>query len=157
MALPVVAMLQVARESDISAYLDECPDIDRILQELPWAALGVVLWDPGHSRHDGPPWPGSTATPSRTASSTAPQPSTSAGPSSTAESHATGLDRNEFGGLLVAAASLVPLSDALVSLLAINGLRVSEASGADIDALGQSRGGWKGMDGVRRSEPLAQA
>jgi integrase len=47
------------------------------------------------------------------------------------ESHAAGLDRNEVGALLVAA---------LVLLLALNGLRVSEATGADIKALGTERG-----------------
>ena len=56
------------------------------------------------------------------------------------ESHATGLDRNEVGALLVAAGLGRPAEHALVSLLAINGLRVSEALGADIDALGLERG-----------------
>jgi integrase/recombinase XerD len=56
------------------------------------------------------------------------------------ESHATGLDRNEVGALLVAAGLGAPAEHALVSLLAINGLRISEALGADIDALGLERG-----------------
>jgi len=56
------------------------------------------------------------------------------------ESHATGLDRNEVGALLVAAGLGRPAEHALVSLLAINGLRVSEALGADIEALGLERG-----------------
>jgi len=51
------------------------------------------------------------------------------------ESHATGLDRNEVGALLVAAGLASAMEHALVSLLAINGLRVSEALGADIEAL----------------------
>src|ERR1022692_3826522 len=56
------------------------------------------------------------------------------------ESHAVGLDRNEFGALLVAA-GLGPAADhALISLLALNGLRVSEATGADIENLGIERG-----------------
>jgi hypothetical protein len=56
------------------------------------------------------------------------------------ESHATGLDRNEVGALLVAA-GLGPAGEhALISLLALNGLRVSEATGADIEALGLERG-----------------
>ena len=56
------------------------------------------------------------------------------------ESHATGLDRNEVGALLVAA-GLGPASEhALISLLALNGLRVSEATGANIEALGLERG-----------------
>jgi site-specific recombinase XerD len=56
------------------------------------------------------------------------------------ESHAAGLDRNEVGALLVAA-GLGPAPDhALISLLALNGLRVSEATGADIQALGVERG-----------------
>jgi integrase/recombinase XerD len=56
------------------------------------------------------------------------------------ESRAVGLDRNELGALLVAA-GLGPAADhALISLLALNGLRVSEATGADIENLGVERG-----------------
>ena len=56
------------------------------------------------------------------------------------ESHATGLDRNELGALLVAAGLGPPTEHALISLLALNGLRVSEATGTDIEALGVERG-----------------
>jgi integrase/recombinase XerD len=56
------------------------------------------------------------------------------------ESHATGLDRNELGALLVAAGLRSPEEHALVSLLALNGLRVSEAVGANIEALGVEGG-----------------
>lgn len=56
------------------------------------------------------------------------------------ESHATGLDRNEVGALLVAAGLGSAAEHALVSLLAINGLRVSEALGADVESLGLERG-----------------
>jgi integrase/recombinase XerD len=56
------------------------------------------------------------------------------------ESQATGLDRNELGALLVAAGLGTAAEHALISLLAINGLRVSEAVGADIEALGIERG-----------------
>ncbi len=56
------------------------------------------------------------------------------------ESHATGLDRNEVGALLVAAGLGTAAEHALVSLLALNGLRVSEATSADIEALGTERG-----------------
>ena len=56
------------------------------------------------------------------------------------ESHATGLDRNELGALLVAAGLGRPAEHALISLLALNGLRVSEATGASIEALGVERG-----------------
>ena len=55
------------------------------------------------------------------------------------ESHATGLDRNEVGALLVAAGLASAREHALVSLLAINGLRVSEALGAHIEALAIER------------------
>jgi integrase/recombinase XerD len=56
------------------------------------------------------------------------------------ESHAIALDRNELGALLVAA-GLGPASEhVLISLLALNGLRVSEATGADIEQLGLERG-----------------
>ncbi len=56
------------------------------------------------------------------------------------ESHATGLDRNELGALLVAAGLGPPVEHALISLLALNGLRVSEATSAGIEALGIERG-----------------
>src|SRR5487761_367682 len=56
------------------------------------------------------------------------------------ESHATGLDRNEVGALLVAAGLGPSAEHALISLLALNGLRVSEATGANIEALGLERG-----------------
>ncbi|HXL16303.1 MAG TPA: site-specific integrase, partial [Streptosporangiaceae bacterium] len=56
------------------------------------------------------------------------------------ESHATALDWNELGAMLVAAGLGPPLEHALISLLALNGLRVSEATGADIEQLGLERG-----------------
>ena len=56
------------------------------------------------------------------------------------ESHAVGLDRNEVGAMLVAAGLGGPAEHALISLLALNGLRVSEACGADIEALALERG-----------------
>jgi integrase/recombinase XerD len=56
------------------------------------------------------------------------------------ESHATGLDRNELGAILVAAGLGDAAEHALISLLALNGLRVSEAAGASIEALGAERG-----------------
>jgi integrase len=56
------------------------------------------------------------------------------------ESHAVALDRNELGALLVAAGLGTPGEHALISLLALNGLRVSEATGADIEHLGLERG-----------------
>ncbi len=56
------------------------------------------------------------------------------------ESHAVALDRNELGALLVTAGLGPPLEHALISLPALNGLRVSEATGADIEHLGPERG-----------------
>jgi hypothetical protein len=56
------------------------------------------------------------------------------------ESHAVALDRNELGALLVAAGLGSPAEHALISLLALNGLRVSEATGPDIEHLGLERG-----------------
>jgi hypothetical protein len=47
------------------------------------------------------------------------------------ESHAIALDRNELDPLLVAAGLGPPAEHALISLLALNGLRMSEATGAD--------------------------
>src|ERR1700722_11721780 len=56
------------------------------------------------------------------------------------ESHAAALDRNELGALLAAAGLGPPREHALISLLALNGLRVSEATGSDIEHLGLERG-----------------
>jgi site-specific recombinase XerD len=56
------------------------------------------------------------------------------------ESHVAHLDRNELGAILVAAGLSSPRDHALVSLLALNGLRVSEAIGADVGALWLERG-----------------
>jgi integrase/recombinase XerD len=56
------------------------------------------------------------------------------------ESRTLGLDRNELGGLLVQAGLGSPRDHALISLLALNGLRISEALGADIDAMDMDRG-----------------
>ena len=56
------------------------------------------------------------------------------------ESHAVALDRNELGALLVAAGLGPPREHALISLLALNGLRVSQATGANIEHLGLERG-----------------
>jgi integrase len=56
------------------------------------------------------------------------------------ESHAVALDRNELGALLIAVGLGPPAEHALISLLALNGLRVSEATGADIEQLGLEPG-----------------
>src|ERR1700678_2831762 len=56
------------------------------------------------------------------------------------ESHATALDRNEVGALLVAAGLGEAAEHALIPLLALNGLRVAEATRADIEHLGLERG-----------------
>jgi site-specific recombinase XerD len=56
------------------------------------------------------------------------------------ESRTLGLDRNELGALLVQAGLGSPRDHALTSLLAMNGLRISEALGADIDDLDVDRG-----------------
>jgi site-specific recombinase XerD len=56
------------------------------------------------------------------------------------ESHAVALDRNELGALLVAAGLGTAAEHALISLLALNGLRVSEAVGTDVEHLGLERG-----------------
>ena len=56
------------------------------------------------------------------------------------ESRTLGLDRNELGAFLVQAGLGSPRDHALASLLALNGLRISEALGADIDDLDCERG-----------------
>jgi integrase/recombinase XerD len=56
------------------------------------------------------------------------------------ESNATGLDRNEVGAMLVTAGLAGARDHALISLLALNGLCVTEAIGANIERLGLERG-----------------
>ncbi len=56
------------------------------------------------------------------------------------ESRTLGLDRNELGAFLVQAGLGSARDHALASLLALNGLRVSEALGPDIGDLGFERG-----------------
>lgn len=56
------------------------------------------------------------------------------------ESTMSGLDRNELGMLLVEAGLSSPRDHALACLLALNGLRVSEALNTDITDLGLERG-----------------
>ena len=56
------------------------------------------------------------------------------------ESHATGLDRMEVGAMLVDAGLAGGRDHAVISLLALNGLRVSEAVNADIERLAVERG-----------------
>jgi site-specific recombinase XerD len=56
------------------------------------------------------------------------------------ESTMRGLDRNELGAFLVQGGLSSPRDHALACLLALNGLRVSEALGADILDLGLERG-----------------
>ena len=56
------------------------------------------------------------------------------------ESNAVGLDRNELGMFLVQASLSGGGDHALACLLALNGLRISEALNADIEHLGLERG-----------------
>ena len=56
------------------------------------------------------------------------------------ESRTLGLDRNELGALLVQAGLGTPRDHALIELLAMNGLRISEALGADIADMASDRG-----------------
>ena len=56
------------------------------------------------------------------------------------ESRTLGLDRNELGALLVQAGLGTPRDHALICLLALNGLRISEALGAQVDDLDYERG-----------------
>src|ERR687894_1788915 len=56
------------------------------------------------------------------------------------ESRTLGLDRNELGAFLVQAGLGSARDHALASLLALNGLRISEALGADVDDLDFERG-----------------
>jgi len=62
------------------------------------------------------------------------------GPKVSDESPRLGLDTSELGRLLEAAEASGPRDYALVCLLALNGLRISEALGADVEAMGWERG-----------------
>ncbi len=63
-----------------------------------------------------------------------------AGPGWTMSPTPSSWTRNELGALLVAAGLGPPAEHALISLLALNGLRVSEATGAAFEALSVGRG-----------------
>lgn len=56
------------------------------------------------------------------------------------ESHTLGLDRNELGAFLIQAGLCGGRDHALMCLLALNGLRISEALGAQIENLEYQRG-----------------
>ena len=56
------------------------------------------------------------------------------------DTQSTGLDREELASLIAAARADGPRTHALVLLLALNGLRISEALGADATDLDQERG-----------------
>ena len=56
------------------------------------------------------------------------------------ESRTLGLDRNQLGAFLVQAGLGSPRDHALASLLALNGLRISEALAADVEDLDFERG-----------------
>jgi integrase len=56
------------------------------------------------------------------------------------ESQSTGLSRDELAALLEAASAHSPRTNALILLLAMNGLRISEALGADVADLDTERG-----------------
>ena len=84
--------------------------------------------------------PGSANTRSKRSSSSIPRLPTCGGPGSDYESYVVAMDRNELGALLVAAGLGPPAEHALISLLALNGLRVPEATGADMEHLGLERG-----------------
>jgi integrase/recombinase XerD len=79
------------------------------------------------------------------------------------ESRTLGVDRNELGALLVQAGLGSRRAHALISLLAMNGLPISEALGANIDDLDVDRGhrtlrvvpkgGKQATIGICRTEP----
>ena len=102
-------------------------------------------WKPGagpapRSRGGCAPSPGSTSTPSRKNSSTTRPRRTSAVPGWTTSRTPPRWTATNSARLLVAAGLGPPAEHALISLLALNGLRVSEATGADIEHLGLERG-----------------
>ena len=86
------------------------------------------------------PSPVSTGTPSRKNSSTTHPPSTSAGRAWTTSRTRQRWTATSSAPCPSRPASAPPAEHPLISLLALNGLRVSEATGADIEALGIERG-----------------
>jgi integrase/recombinase XerD len=83
---------------------------------------------------------GSTGTPSRKTCSSIRRPPMSAVRGWTMSRMPPGWTVTSSAPLLVAAGLGQPAEHALISLLALNGLRVSEATGASIEALGTERG-----------------
>jgi integrase len=110
-------------------------DIETFARDWRPAAVPVPPSPGGYARS-----PGSASTRSKKNSSSTSPAAHVRRPRLDYESHATALDRNELGAILVAAGLGPPAEHALISLLALNGLRVSEATGADIQHLGLQRG-----------------
>jgi integrase len=111
----------------------------------PTSSASPGTWRPGagpgrRCRGGWPRSPGSTGAPSRKTCSITPRAAHVRRPRLDYESHAIGLDRNEVGATLVAAGLGSAAEHALISLLALNGLRVSEAVSSDIEALAVQRG-----------------
>ncbi|HVM06962.1 MAG TPA: tyrosine-type recombinase/integrase [Acidimicrobiales bacterium] len=86
------------------------------------------------------PWPASTATQTKKACCHRRQQRTCAARGSTTSPTPPASTATTVDALLVAAGLASARDHALISLLAINGLRVSEALGANIEALGIERG-----------------
>jgi integrase len=105
-----------------------------------------------------PPWPASTATPSRRGRFPTPPVAHVPRPSVARGSQTLGLDREEAARFLAAAASA--RDHALACLLILNGLRVSEACAADVADLRVERAhrvlAVVGKRGQRTLVPLAQ-
>ncbi len=87
-----------------------------------------------------PPWPASTATANRSISSTATLPSTCVDRRSTTSRAPLAWTATSSAPFLVQAGLGSPRDHALASLLALNGLRFSEALGADVEDLDYERG-----------------
>ena len=136
-----------AYELDLRQYASWCQQHQLRLfrPAAPTSNASPATWRPAAG--PGPPSPagcapspGSTGTRSRKTCSIIRRPRMCAGRGWTTSRTPPALDRNELGALLVAAGLGPPAEHALISLLALNGLRVSEAIGADIEALGVERG-----------------
>ncbi len=141
---------RVHAESDLSCYLAWCEavrldvfaarrvDLERYLRWMQTSRRLQALY--GLQTHS--PWSlASTAPASSTASSDTRRPSTCAAPGCLTESPTLGLSHLQFEALLTAARdSSNPNDAALVSMLGLLGLRICEATGADIENLSEVHG-----------------
>lgn len=140
---------RVHTEADLPGYLAWCEShgLDPLAATRPHIELFVrgskrsVATGPRRSRAACRWWPGSTAPASSTPYLSTPRPSTSAGPTFPPSPRPWDSSHLQFEALLITAKQSSNRCDfALVTMLGLLGLRIFEATGSNIEDLGEEHG-----------------